>query len=276
MQRLLARLLISAILIAAAVFITGSPEHHSFWRYAAAFVVGLQGLVQFWLVVADRLATSTPKQQASLVAALRASVIDIYRARGTDGYPLYPGDITELGFHVWLVPRWYRFMLPYGFRCWLRHRTSVADQEKWARRPKLKRAAAFRIAPQARSGVSFRKGRGVVGTCLQLNDSDRCLPINWGEPERKALLDSHDRAAWQDASVEMNKGIQYEDAVELAKRYGQAAAIVLHAKDSDEAIGCVTIDLPHGIPLSLEEESGVELLGALTATRNQVQQVLLL
>jgi hypothetical protein len=132
----------------------------------------------------------------------------------------------------------------------------------------------FRIEPQKKSGVAFKKGRGVVGTCLLQNELDKCLPINWDEPTRKALLEASDATRWREAAIEITKGIRFDDAQRLAALYGQAAAIVVRSKDSEEAIGCLTIDLPHGVPISLEDESGTELLRQLTATRDQVQKVL--
>ena len=268
------KLLGSGGLIAATIFVTVSTGHHSVWRYLAGVIIALPPAFQFWGTLTDSVGTPSAGKHASLEAALRAAVVNISRTRTAADKPIYPDDITLLGFHVWVVPRWYRLVFPYRLRRWLRNTFSDRFQDEHAFRPRLQRAAVYRIVPQTRSRVVFKKGTGIIGTCLLLNQPDMTLRINWGEPERKALLELRDRNRWQDAAVEITKRIKYEDALVLSDHYGQAAAMVLRSRNSDEAIGCVTLDLPRGVDdISVEDQSGVELLRELTAARDQIQEI---
>ncbi len=222
----------------------------------------------------DQFTTSPRRQQSDIEAALRTAVITTIRAKDKNGSPIYPGDPMKLGFHVWLVPRLYRFIFPYGFRKFIRRvRPDTIKKDPWLR-PKLKLGGVYRIERQPPSGAVFKKGNGVIGTCIHANEYNKCLPINWEKPVRQKLLSQKDRSKWNEANLKITLGIKYDDAVLLAERYGQAAAMVITRIESGEAIGCVTIDLPHGVPLSLEDNTGTELLRQLTATRNQVQQIL--
>jgi hypothetical protein len=271
----LLRITIRAFVVASALFLAiASPHHHHVLRYLAAAGVALPAAASASAIIPARWSWPFRRRLSSLEAALRTAVIEINRKRDAHGYPIYPGDISKLGFHVWLVPRWYRYIFPYRIRRALKGIVSENFRRK-VMRLKLQRAAAFRLDDQGASGVRPRKGSGIIGTCLVLNQRGRIVPINWEDPERAYALATRER--WEEAGLRITKGLKYEDAQLLSERYGQAAAVVIRARDSDEAIGCVTIDLPRGVDVSLEDEAGAaELLKQLIIVRDRIEQVSLL
>lgn len=267
MFRFVLKLLPGAILLAAAIYLAVSgSEENSFLHYLAAIAVAIPPALQVRDVFSDRFGITSSKK-ASLNAALRTALLTVYRAPT----PLTSQQLTQLGFHVWLVPKWRR-LVPYAVRRKVHYVLSEQFREDHASHHRLRRAAVCRLDPPQGSDVPIRRGHGIVGGCLALNKHDKTDAIDWERPDRVALLSASDREDWQRSAAELNRGLKFEHAQALAASYGQAAAMVIWG-DHKEPIGVVTLDLPKGVGLSLEDASGDVLLTHLTSLRDQLETI---
>jgi hypothetical protein len=242
MGGIIVRLLASVVWIAAAIFLaTKAPADRSILRVAAAVLVGLPGGLRFVREVEQLWGVLDQTTAERVKRSLQAGLVKIYRDK------LYPDDITQVSLHVWVVPTWYRKIIPYS----IRSRVKPDALPIWIR-PKIQRLAMYRWEHHAASGLRFRKGIGIVGRCIDINDPHEALRVILDRSAFRGALRNED--TWQKAPLSITHNVKYADAKKLAARYGQVSAIVLR-EESGEAIGCITLDLPPGSKLRLGSSS---------------------
>lgn len=267
MLRFIVRLLPGILLLAAAVYLAvSSSDDASILHYAAAIAVAIPPALQVRTTFADKF--GIPSSRKTLLdAALRTAIITAFRSEKA----LTPEQLTQTGFHVWLVPKWRR-VVPYQLRRKVAGVFSDEFKDDHLSRFKLKRAAVWRLEPPEPADVPIRRGRGIIGDCLRLNKHDKINAINWERSDRAKLLAVMDREAWHAEAFEVNRGLKFEHAQKLSAAYGQAAAMVLRNEEK-EPVGVVTLDLPHGVSVSVEDETGDDVLRHLTALRDQIETI---
>jgi hypothetical protein len=240
MLSIIARILASGIWVAASVFLaTTAPTRHHTLRVIAAVVVGAPGAAAFAMSVARLVDKDAKDKRDRVRRSLNTGLLALHRSGA------YPDDITRVSFHVWVVPMWYRRLVPYR----IRRRRKPDDRRLPERlRPRLQRLALHRFEQHEPSGVIFRKGIGLVGRCIDLNDRNQILIMRFNSAPAKRAM--RDEATWANADINIHHNLKLSDARTLAQSYSQAAAIVIRERSGD-AIGCVTLELPTDCKVSL-------------------------
>jgi hypothetical protein len=182
-------------------------------------------------------------------------------------------DASRISMHVWEVrPWWLRTVLPFAVRRRIAEWLSEDTVTRWGRRlTYLKCLAVYRMDPQPSSGVRFRKGKGLVGTCVEKNKRGKALFVDLESPGFQSAIASE--GSWTNASPTITMHLSYREARTLAERYGQAAAWVIQ-DESGEAIGGLTMSLPTGCPVRIEEKSLNDLVLSLGETADIICSVL--
>lgn len=111
-------------------------------------------------------------------------------------------------------------------------------------RPKLQRVAAVGLSKRAPTpGLTFKKGVGLIGLCVEANDSETIFTLDTAvEPYRSAVAAS-DSTIWDQLNAVERRGLEYAEAKKLAQRYGEVIAKVVQDLETGEPIGCVTISI---------------------------------
>jgi hypothetical protein len=263
--RSLLKIAASLVLLSAAVFLatSSSDAHHPLLVGFAAAIIAIPGMLSLYQGIDTLFTKSLEEVRNQTKRTLQTSINRIYR----DGS--YPGDVTKLSFHVWSVPRWYRRVVPYSVR-----RKVKKDGRRMPERlrPRLQRLATFRWEHLAPSNIKLRKGVGVVGRCIDLNQRDKTILVRFDSRAFQTAL-RQGPEHWSQQTINITQNLSFESAEELSTKYGQVAALVL-CDVSGEAIGCITIELPPGAPVSLRRKSGHDLMQTLYLTRENVETVL--
>lgn len=234
--------LVAAVIVVWAAIINLDPVVHPLSNVhfysgvvlAASVAIQRLGSVQSWLAKphADRL--------AQIQTLAQITHMNLCMGRSVDR------DLTDLRVHVWEVPRWYRRMIPYGFRSFLRRHAPgrrSEDDTKWIIRPNLVRVAAVGLVPQAPSGIRFRKGVGLVGVCVASNDRSEYSTLNIESPKYRTALRSATEDEWRNYGPKVTHNLSLADASKLSHSYGQVLGKVIQDTHSGEAIGCVTVSV---------------------------------
>jgi hypothetical protein len=128
----------------------------------------------------------------------------------------------------------------------------------WGRRLTfLKRLAVYRVDPQPSSGVRFRKGKGLVGMCVEENRRGAAQFVDFESAAFQSAIASEQ--AWANAHHTITRSLSHRDASTLAYRYGQAVALVIQ-DESGEAIGALTMSMPKGCPVRIADEALNDLI----------------
>lgn len=230
-------------------------------RAAAAGILGLPALLALGHGFGRSLGRLSPKLRRRIKRYLQSSLVLIHRA----GY--YPGDITMVSFHVWLVsPIWTTQFLSQRFR----HRL-VRDKRGKSRwfRPRLHRLAVFRFEHRGQTSITFREGIGIVGRCIAGNNEAAAMTLTLDQGTFATTL-SKGREAWDShTDLEITQQLKFHEATLLSHRYGQVAALPF-SNQRGRAIGCITLELPPNAPLRLTDPSAQPLLQTLNNVRDQV------
>lgn len=202
-------------------------------RVGAAVYVSLPGFFTLLQTIAQVKPDWRTRYKAKLF--LQVSLVEIARSGA------YSGDITEVGFHVWVLPSWYR-LLPLS----IRRRPKPDDRRLpiWLR-PRLRRLARYRFERREDSGVTFRKGVGVIGRCIDLNVTSKIHIVRLDSQEYQDALTAGPEN-WDSQPMDIRQRLSHSQAAILAESYGQVAAVPLRHPSKGDAIGCVTLDLPPG------------------------------
>ena len=139
-------------------------------------------------------------------------------------------------------------------------------------RPRIQRVATYRIDHLPQSEVSFKKGFGVVGRCIELGPTG-VMQVKLDSPTfRNAMKLGAD--AWANHSVDLTQNLTYKQAETLARRYGQVAAKVIQ-EGSGEVIGCITVEVPPrdgaAVAVTLRRPSGKPVVDALKSAATHVE-----
>jgi hypothetical protein len=201
---------------------------------AAAVAVAASAVLQFFSVATLLLVGDRDSLTVQLNSLLQDRLIHAY------DMGLLGSDITQISAHIWEVPSIYRRLLPIKFRRWLR-RVCGTQIQKFAWRPTLQRVAAFNPRQLPSTGIRFRKGKGIIGNVLVINDSHVIQIVNFKDPVFRAVLS--DSVKWEEQSIAVTRNLEHDEALKLASRYSQAMAVVIQDRRSGEAIGALTLEV---------------------------------
>ncbi len=255
MGRFFSRIVAPAVLIAATVFLAATgPGHYTVLRIVCATIVALPGALSLGSTLAERLGLRREPAARTVHDILRSRVIKV--GRGTH---FHDEDVSRISMHVWEVrPWWLRTLLPFGIRRWLANHLSDEMVTTWGRRLTfLKRLAVYRMDPQPSSGVHFRKGKGLVGMCVEENRRGVAQFVDFESEAFQAAIANEQ--AWANALPTITRSLSHKDALTLAERYGQAVALVIQ-DESGEAIGALTMSMPKGCTVRIADEALNELI----------------
>jgi hypothetical protein len=211
--------------IAAFVFVTSTAAgDHGVLRVVAAIAIGLPTGVEVGRRLVDRLRDASSGTRADIKRELKKSLVAISRAK------VYDGDITQLSFHVWTFPRWYRQLMNSArFRHWAEQRRAAQESNKKGpsklATPRLKRTAMYRFQRHKPSGIKFRVGQGLIGRCIDGNRKLKVMAVALDSSDFEDALESED--TWDSAEPDITYGLSLHQAEHLAESYGQVAALVL-------------------------------------------------
>jgi hypothetical protein len=151
--------------------------------------------------------------------------------------------LHDVRLHVWEVPLWYRKAFPYELRRFLRNASLKLSSTptKLTLLPSFERIAAIGMVDFEPTGVSFRKGIGLVGVCVAQNDPSKFLVLDTEDQEYRDALGSANELDWRSRGSEITRNLSLDDARRLANSYRQVIALVIRHLNSDEAIGCITV-----------------------------------
>lgn len=246
------RFLVAAILASSSAFLAATnTDEYEPWRLFAAIVVALPGAYIAGSGLANRLRPSE-EAKSSVALALRRAILDLGEEE-IAGWRVFRDHLATMSFHVWLVPIWYRRL--YGFRQRVR---SVAERtigleavDPFFPRPKLERFVVDRVEELEPSEIHFRRGKGLVGICIERN-RDRAMIVDFETSDMKAML-SCSKEDWENASEDVTHRLEHEEFKRLADRYGQAMAFVLRETTTGEPVGCLTFELPPDSEIRIQD-----------------------
>jgi hypothetical protein len=225
-----------ALLLAAAFLATDAASKHNAWRVAAAVVVAVPGVVSLSRELGEVFGAPSSQKRDRVKRSLQSGLMRIYR----DPAVSREDDITQVSFHVWVLPTWYRRLGPL-LRWWRRKHRDVDTPNRL--RPKLVRLAMYRFDHMPSSEIPFRSGIGLVGRCVALNKPGQVLIVRFNSNRFQQAL--ADEEAWSASKIDINQNLARHDAQKLAETYHQVAAIAIH-EHSGDPIGAITLDLPKG------------------------------
>lgn len=231
------RIILCLALVGAAVFLaTKAAAEHSTLRVIAAVVVTLPAGLVLWRELGEILGAPSSQKRNRVKRSLQSGLMEIYRDKAIPA----EDDITQVSFHVWVLPTWYRRLGPV-IKWWRRRRKHSEPRQRL--RPKLVRLAMFRFDHMPSSEISFRPGIGLVGRCIALNKPKDVLVVRFNSKRFQQALGNDD--AWKNSEIEIHQNLRRRDAQKLAGYYRQVAATVIR-EHSGDPIGCVTLELPKG------------------------------
>jgi hypothetical protein len=239
--RALLILILALFWLAAAAVLALAPDQTSTGlRVAAAVITGLPGaLTAIWGFL-SLIGKPPIRTRLKVKWMLKAGLIDVYH-NGP-----HRGDISQISFHVWIVPLFWRL-----FPARIRRRSKVESRMPSFFRARLVRFTSYRLEHKEHSNISrFRLGKGLVGRCAASNEESEVHVVRFYEDEFQEAI--QDEPSWNDARASITQGISRELAIELARKYSQAAAVVVQKKGAP--VGCVTVSLPPVCTVNLPED----------------------
>lgn len=223
--------------------------------------------------------------RTSVAVVLRRTILDLGDETIGDA-EVFRDVVASMSLHVWLLPIWYRKLrwARIGLRWGI---VKVAGPERSKRivlRPRLTRFVVDRVDALEPSGVTFRRGVGLVGLCIERDRRDKAMAVDFETPDMQELLKAS-AADWKAAPSESTFNLSQHDFGRLADKYGQAMALVLREASTGEPIGCLSVELPPDCPVRLQDYSaprtpsgevaltpeGAAVIRKLRSTRNLVQ-----
>jgi hypothetical protein len=228
--------LAAALVIVLAMFhVSTTEERNSLLDWGAFLVIiGMAG-AQFCLSLVGAAGPRVAARARDAEEVLKHTMGKIFDAG------IVPQDFSLVSMHVWMVPIGYRITFPFKLRKSLH---AVFSENVPRFKPSLKHLACFKLGHHESSGVSFEKGYGLVGRCL-----DDSLPnplwADFREPRTLQAL-AAGKNEWRDESRKITHGLKYEDAKRLAGAYSQAIACPIKERGSGEVIGVLTFETGNG------------------------------
>jgi hypothetical protein len=115
--------------------------------------------------------------------------------------------------------------------------------DRFIYRPTLERFVVDRVEQLEPSEVRFKKGKGLVGICIERDHRDRAMIVDFETADMRAML-TCTKDEWDKAPEDVTHRLEHEEFKKLADRYGQAAAFVIREQTTGEPVGCLTFELP--------------------------------
>ena len=265
------RLALSAVFLVAAAFLaTRDSADHEFIRILCATFVALPSLWQFLDSFGELLGSPNRETRTQVKRTLQGGLVELYdkdcfkKADGT-----HRANLMHVSLHVWLVPTWYRIIVPF------RLRSKLSDERRarlpgWIR-PPIKRFVKFRFEHRPPSKVRFRKGKGVIGRCVETADVDRTHIATFDSNSGRQAIRSE--ADWKRAPVSVTQNLRFQEAKRLSTRYSQVLAFAL-CNNKGDAIGCLTFSFARARNNGLIRDAGDPLLAEMKSLARQVQDLL--
>lgn len=131
------------------------------------------------------------------------------------------------------------------------------------RRPYLRRIGRVRISSLLQpSGITWTKGKGVLGECWQIGRTKKCSPA----ADDARLVHIQDADAWNRLPEATRHGLTFEEYTRIRGKYGTVIAVPIRAEGTEQLVGVVTLDAPPGKGYHpLLDQEGVEEIVASTA-----------
>lgn len=233
------------------------------FRIIAAAAVAVSAVLQLWSVVTGWTGAGQVAVE-DIESLMQASIVDMYQNHHLGK------DLTQVSAHVWSVPLWYRKIFPYRLRKWLKGRLSQQAQQDHGWRPNLTRLASFQLPKRAPSGISFKKGYGIVGIAIEKNDPTHGYFVNFKSPDYLLAM-SAGEAQWDSQATKLTRNLSYTDAARLAQKYGEAVAVVIRKRLTGEPIGCLTLEVSPSSDATIEGNQS--LLAAISSLADLVSPV---
>lgn len=238
-------LLVATLTAWATIYVGGNQAKDSAVAWSAYALVAIAAAIQVFTSLAAGLGPSLPLRKRHASNILRNRLAAIHEQQFIrDGF-------TLTSMHVWMVPVAYRVALPFRFRRWLRRLINEDLCEKYSVKPRLTRVAVFGLKDHESTGVSFRKGYGLVGRCLAENGSAP-LYVDFADSGMSKALEAGANE-WRRSATDITHGLKFSDAKQIADRYSQSVARVVSDPDSREALGVVTLEVRSGFKPKLKD-----------------------
>jgi hypothetical protein len=263
--RILVKVIFAAILAWATYAVTETGVHsRGLALKVAGGAIAISAALQFVAAADDWLASNTTPVKRRVDRVLLNRLSALYRTGTLVGNP------ANISVHVWEVPFFFRRVFPYGLRKRLRAIFPKSVQ-KLAWRPRLVRIGEGGMRRLPPSGVSFRKGNGLIGIALQDNEHDSVYWVDFEDDDLKDALEGG-QTHWKGMPEELTQNLRYLAARRLARRYSEALALVIQDADSGEALGCLTLEAEVGASADLRNNE--DLHAELRSTADLLSPVL--
>jgi hypothetical protein len=115
------------------------------------------------------------------------------------------------------------------------------------------------------SGISWEKGKGVIGLCWETKSSQN---VNLDEPPFSELMQTT-KQEWTAISSSVCFGLSYNDYQALKGKYGTVIAVPIVA-DGGGYKGCITLDMPPKFRLTNTQQA----VESLATTADLVRRLL--
>ena len=261
----LVKLTFAAILVWATYTVTEKGIHSSSASLkVAATAIAISAALQFIAVANDWLSSNIIPVRRRVEQVLHNRLSALYRTGILTGNP------SVISMHIWEVPIIFRKIFPYSFRQRLRI-IFPRRMHRLAWRPRLVRIGEGGMRRLPPSGVSFRKGYGLVGIALQDNEHDSIYWVNFNDPSMQEAL-NRGAEYWQTAPKELTQNLRYPAAARFAHRYSEALALVIQDTDTGEALGVLTFEAEAGANSDLR--SNLSLHSELRSTADLLSPIL--
>ncbi len=130
------------------------------------------------------------------------------------------------------------------------------------------RLAKVRLGGSPSSGITWSKGKGVIGRCWD-TQSVQCVDLT----AAFAPYRSYSKERWEALGAEVRYGLSFEDFQRIGHKYGVVAAVPI-IDSKDKYVGCVTLDTPAPNPDEAGHVNQQEVLKSLTLIAHLVKEVL--
>jgi hypothetical protein len=243
---------IAIVVWAAFVAIRASVSPPNYMQFGATVVLALAVAIQRINGIQRWLSSPKNKRTDSVDTIAQQTLINLCRDRPVTN------ELTHLCVHVWEVPLWYRKVFPYQLRLAFKRLIRVKHLgflARYAFRPALRRVVAVGLVKPPPTGVRFSKGVGLIGVCIANNDPTGFVTLRTSSMQYREALKAKSESDWQNHGAPVTHNLELQDALKLARSYGQVIARVIQEPQTGEAIGCVTISVREANPNSFRINS---------------------
>jgi hypothetical protein len=114
----------------------------------------------------------------------------------------------------------------------------------WRLQKQHVRLSKVRLAPLHSSGIRWTQGKGAIGRCWE-TQSPQFVDLE----QHFAKWTNYNASQWSTLSNEQRIGLSHADYLQVKGKYGAVAAVPIVDRHG-KYLGCVTADVPLGVPLS--------------------------